>query len=87
MMECSYFLIFKKLVVLMEHPKEIHVDNKGLNHNLEDYAIKWYDNTGIYVVHGEVVDALDIEQLFKGKKITNLEYLGSKYKESSESIL
>jgi len=78
MMECSCFFTFEKVVILMEHPKEIHTDSKGNNHNMDDFAIKWYDDTGIYAIHGEIFDRLDIEQLFKDKKITNIEYLESK---------
>ena len=78
MMECSYFFVFKSAVILMEHPKEIHIDNKGKSHNILDFAIKFYDNTGIYVVHGNNEIDLDCNRLMKEKKITNLEYLESK---------
>lgn len=87
MMECSYFFVFTKLVILMEHPKEIYIDNNGNNHNVNDFAIKWYDNTGIYAIHGEILDRLDIPKLLKEKKITNLEYLEVKSKEKEYGFI
>ena len=78
LLEVSYFFTFKGVAILMEHPKEIHLDNNGRNHNLNDFAIKFQDNTGIYVVHGKNVSELNIPQLMQDKKITNLEYLESK---------
>ena len=81
-MECCYFFVFKGHVILMEHPKEIHVDNNGKSHNILDYAIKFRDNTGIYVVHGNNEIDIDCNRLMKEKKITNLEYLESKSMEN-----
>ena len=78
MMEASYFFIFKGTVILMEHLLEFHIDSNGKTHNILNYAIKFRDNTGIYVVHGNNEIDIDCNRLMREKKITNLEYLESK---------
>ena len=84
MLECSYFFVLKGLVVLMEHPLEFHVNNKGITHSVVDFAIKFRDNTGIYVLHGKEVTQEEFknkEKLMKENKISKLEYLERCYNE------
>jgi len=84
MLECSYFIVLKGLVVLIDHPLEFHVDNKGYTHNASDYAIKFRDGTGIYVLHGQEVTKEEFknkEKLMKENKISKLEYLEKCYNE------
>jgi hypothetical protein len=84
MLECSYFVILKGLVILIDHPLEFHIDNEGYTHNASDYAIKFRDSTGIYVLHGQEVtqeEFKDKEKLMKENKISKLEYLEKCYNE------
>jgi hypothetical protein len=89
MLECSYFIVRKGLVVLMDHPLEFHVDNKGYTHNVSGYAIKFRDNTGIYVLHGQNITEEKFqnkEKLMQENKISKLEYLESLYEKRHEAI-
>jgi hypothetical protein len=84
MMECSYFFTFKSLVILMAHPKEIKVDGQKRTHCTTGYAITFYDNTGIYAIHGNNLtekEFNDSTKLFEEKRIDNLEYIEMKAKQ------
>jgi hypothetical protein len=84
MLECAYFITLKGFVLLMEHPLEFHVDGKGITHSTTGPAIKFRDNTGIYVLHGQEVNEKefnDNDKLYKEKRIDNLEYVEMKAKQ------
>jgi hypothetical protein len=86
MLECSYFLVLKGVVVLMDHPLEFHIDSKGFTHSTTGLAIKFRDGTGVYVIHGQNVDEKTFnnsEILYREKRIDNLEYVEMQAREKA----
>ncbi|MGH7974954.1 MAG: hypothetical protein ACREBR_05470 [bacterium] len=78
LLDCSYFITLRNFVILIDHPLAFHVDGQGKTHNHLNHAIKFRDDTGIYVIHGQQLNETefnDKKKLLEQKKITNLEYL------------
>ena len=89
MIECSYFVALPQLVILMDHPMSFSIDSAGKTHNGADHAIKFRDNTGIYVLHGNEVtekEFFDANSLLKEGKIDNLEYV-QKVQQNKKKVL
>ena len=54
---CGWVLLFDELVVLTKKPIYIKFDNQNRTHCDNDYAIKYADDTGVAIWHGQIIPA------------------------------